>query len=154
MAGWHHWLNGRECGWTLGVGDGQGGLACCDSWGRKESDTTEQLNWTELETFLVITTGHKDTTGAYWVEDRDGAKYPTRHSTAPTAKNGLAPNVNSAKIEKLCLRGPLTQYLSLISLTDGLPGFYVDTRRDRYSPPPNKPIPLFISSTAECLSVD
>ena len=47
MAGWHHWLNGRECGWTLGVGDGQGGLACCDSWGRKESDTTERLNWTE-----------------------------------------------------------------------------------------------------------
>ena len=34
--------------WTLGVGDGQGDLACCDSWGRKESDTTEQLNWTEL----------------------------------------------------------------------------------------------------------
>ena len=48
MAGWHHWLDGRESGWTPGVGDGQGGLACCDSWGRKESDTTEQLNWTEL----------------------------------------------------------------------------------------------------------
>ena len=48
MAGWHHRLDGRESEWTLGVGDGQGGLACCDSWGRKESDTTEQLNWTEL----------------------------------------------------------------------------------------------------------
>ena len=48
IAGWHHWLDGREPEWTLGVGDGQGGLACCDSWGRKESDTTEQLNWTEL----------------------------------------------------------------------------------------------------------
>ena len=47
MAGWHHWLDGRESGWTLGVGDGQGGLACCDSWGCKESDTTEWLNWTE-----------------------------------------------------------------------------------------------------------
>ena len=46
MAGWRHWLNGHE--WTLGVGDGQGGPACCDSWGRKESDTTEWLNWTEL----------------------------------------------------------------------------------------------------------
>ena len=45
MAGWHHWLHGREFEWTLGVGDGQGGLACCDSWGCKESDTTEQLNW-------------------------------------------------------------------------------------------------------------
>ena len=48
MAGWHHWLDGRESEWTLGVSDGQGGLECCDSWGRKESDTTEQLNWTEL----------------------------------------------------------------------------------------------------------
>ena len=43
-AGWHHWLNGREFEWTLGVGDGQGGLACCNSWGRKELDTTEWLN--------------------------------------------------------------------------------------------------------------
>ena len=43
-AGWHHWLGGRESAWTLGVGDGQGGLARCDSWDRKESDTTEQLN--------------------------------------------------------------------------------------------------------------
>ena len=49
MAGWQHWLNGRESEWTPGVGDGQGGLECCDSWGRKESDTTEQLNWTELK---------------------------------------------------------------------------------------------------------
>ena len=48
MAGWHLWLDGRESEWTLGVGDGQGGLECCDSWGRKESDTTEWLNWTEL----------------------------------------------------------------------------------------------------------
>ena len=44
MAGWHHQLFGRESEWTPGVGDGQGGLACCDSWGRKELDTTE-LNW-------------------------------------------------------------------------------------------------------------
>ena len=48
MVGWHCRLNGHGFGWTLGVGDGQGGLACCSSWGRKESDTTEQLNWTEL----------------------------------------------------------------------------------------------------------
>ena len=47
MIGWHHQLNGHKFEWILGVGDGQGGLACCDSWGRKESDTTEQLNWTE-----------------------------------------------------------------------------------------------------------
>ena len=45
MAGWHHWLDGCEFQWTPGVGDGQGGLVCCDSWGRKELDTTERLNW-------------------------------------------------------------------------------------------------------------
>ena len=44
MAGWHHRLDGHGFGWTPGVGDGQGGLACCGSWGRKESDMTEQLN--------------------------------------------------------------------------------------------------------------
>ena len=48
MAGWHHGLDRRESEWTPGVGDGQGGLACCNSWGRKESDMTELLNWTEL----------------------------------------------------------------------------------------------------------
>ena len=48
MVGWHHRLDGRGFEWTPGVGDGQGGLVCCDSWGRKESDTTQQLNWTEL----------------------------------------------------------------------------------------------------------
>ena len=46
MAGWHHWLDGRASEWTPGVGDGQGGLACYDSWGGKKSDTT-QLNWTD-----------------------------------------------------------------------------------------------------------
>ena len=48
MVGWHLRLNGHGFGWTLGVGDGQGGLVCCSSWGHKESDTTEQLNWTEI----------------------------------------------------------------------------------------------------------
>ena len=48
MAGWHHQLDGHESGRTPGVGDEQGGLACCDLWGLKESDTTERLNWTEL----------------------------------------------------------------------------------------------------------
>ena len=44
MVGWHHRLSGHEFGWTPGVGDGQGGLACCSSWGLKELDMTEQLN--------------------------------------------------------------------------------------------------------------
>ena len=52
MAGWHPWLDRRESEWTPGVGDGQGGLACCDSWGHKESDTTERLNWTELKRWI------------------------------------------------------------------------------------------------------
>ena len=47
VAGWHHWRDGREFEWTPGVGDGHGGLACCSSWGHKELDTTERLNWTE-----------------------------------------------------------------------------------------------------------
>ena len=47
MAGWHQWIDEHESGWTLGVGDGQGGLACYDSWGRKESDMTEHLIWTD-----------------------------------------------------------------------------------------------------------
>ena len=49
MAGWHHQLDGRESEWAPGVGDGQGGLAFCDSQSLKESDTTERLNWTELK---------------------------------------------------------------------------------------------------------
>ena len=53
MVGWYHWLNRHGFGWTPGVGDGQGGLACCSSWGRKESDTTEQLNWTNT-IFLIL----------------------------------------------------------------------------------------------------
>ena len=46
MVWWHHWLNGHEFEQALGVGDGQGSLACCSSWDCKELTTTEQLNWT------------------------------------------------------------------------------------------------------------
>ena len=58
MAGWHHWLDGRESEWTPGVGDGQGGLACWDSWGCKELDTTEWLNWTELNWYKMEVFSH------------------------------------------------------------------------------------------------
>ena len=54
-TGWHHGLDGHESEWTPGAGDGQGGLVCCDSWGLKESDTTERLNWTELNVIIMTT---------------------------------------------------------------------------------------------------
>ena len=60
MAGWHHRLHGRESEWTLGVGDGQGGLACCNSWSRKELDTTE-LNWTDILIILRLLYHEYDT---------------------------------------------------------------------------------------------
>ena len=52
MVGWHHQLNGHGFGWTPGVGDGQGGLAFCGSWGPKESDMTKWLNGTEADSIL------------------------------------------------------------------------------------------------------
>ena len=54
MGGWHHWLDGHEFEWAPGVGGGQGSLACCSPWGHKESDMTEQMNWTELKSSVVI----------------------------------------------------------------------------------------------------
>ena len=56
MVGWHHQLDEHEFEWTLGVGDGQGSLVCCSTWGHKEMHTTGQLNWTELNTCV---NGHK-----------------------------------------------------------------------------------------------
>ena len=69
MVGWHHRLNGHEFGQAPGDDDGQGGLTCCSPWGRKQSDTTEQLNFTELmrlhgycrkraEAFELLTASH------------------------------------------------------------------------------------------------
>ena len=52
MVGWHHQLGGHEFELTPGVGDGQGGLACCSSWGPKELDTTERLKWNELNSVV------------------------------------------------------------------------------------------------------
>ena len=54
MVRWHHQVNGHGFGWIPGVGDGQGGLACCSSWGHKESDMTERLNWTELTRWTFV----------------------------------------------------------------------------------------------------
>ena len=58
MAGWHYQLDGHEFEQALGAGDGQGSLACCSPWGHKESDMTEQLNWTELWKRQVLEAAH------------------------------------------------------------------------------------------------
>ena len=65
MVGWHHWLNGHEFMQAPGVGEGQGSLVCCSPWGHKESDTTDWLNWTELELYslLCASLGGKRTCG-------------------------------------------------------------------------------------------
>ena len=70
MVGWHHWLDGHEFEQAPGFGDGpcQGSLACCSSWGHKESDVTEQLNWTELRQVQMIF-GIAQNGGVSWVWD-------------------------------------------------------------------------------------
>ena len=73
MVGWHHWLNGHGFKWTSGVGDVQGGLMCCDSWGRKELDTTEQLNW-----YLFSLTPPSPSAALLYVNPR-GSSYPVNH---------------------------------------------------------------------------
>ena len=67
MVWWHHQLNGHEFGWTLGVGDGQGGLLCCDSWGCKELDTTEQLNWTEYPACVYVVSVQLVVSDSLWL---------------------------------------------------------------------------------------
>ena len=66
MVGWHHQLDGLEREQAPGIGDGQGSLACCGPWGCKESDMTEQLNWTES----LLFTGEKGQTISPWAEQR------------------------------------------------------------------------------------
>ena len=68
MVGWHHWLNGHGFGWTLGVDVGHGGLACCGSWGRKELNMTEWLNWNELNHKLKRMHDFKNDTPAIYLE--------------------------------------------------------------------------------------
>ena len=85
MAGWHHWLNGHEFGWTLGVGDGQGGLACCSSWSRKELDTTERLNWTELNVnkFCTSLIPSKKKIINFWKRSKKKIKWQKRELQGP-----------------------------------------------------------------------
>ena len=122
MAGRHHWLNGRESQWTPGVGDGQGGLACCDSWGRKESDTTEQLNWTKLSNDLgqrltnySLHTNSNRTScfcTAHWAKNiiyilKSICKY--LHSILHTASWLAEPNIFTITIFKKMFANPLSR---------------------------------------------
>ena len=81
MVGWHHQLNGHEFEQAPGVGDGQGSLAWCSKWGCKESDTTEQLNWTELKTII----GYTPTWVPRWHRGKE--------STCQSKRSGLDPSV-------------------------------------------------------------
>ena len=89
MAGWHHWLDAHEFEWTPGVGDGQGGLACCNSWGCKESDTTEWLNWTELNHSMPGLSVHHQLleftqTHVHQVSDAIQPSHPLSSPSSPT----------------------------------------------------------------------
>ena len=91
MVGWHHWLNGHGFGWTLGVGDRQGGLECCRSWGRKESDTTERLNWKGYFTQAIYGScpprmREKNITRGTWV-NKISLKYTLRTPDSTTGFN-------------------------------------------------------------------
>ena len=78
MAGWHHWLDGSESEWTLGVGDGQRGLVCCNSWGRKESDTTERLIWSEAKKKTLSCIPGHILSSLNWCEKKQ-SKFCTRY---------------------------------------------------------------------------
>ena len=81
MVGWHHRLNGHEFQQAPWVGDGQGGLACCSPWGWKEPDTTEWLNWTELNWQVQISA---ETTSLSF---KTGNSYRTRNSQCSSLKS-------------------------------------------------------------------
>ena len=95
MARWHHWLDGRESEWTLGVSDGQGGLACCNSWGpqRVGHDWETELNWTEALYDV-------NQTGVSWIAE----------DSLPTELSGKPYDVNSqtklhTPLKRNCLKG-------------------------------------------------
>ena len=82
IVGWHHWLNGREFEQALGVDNAQGSLVCCSSWGHKESDTTEWLNWTDSSILWAVgQNGNQDTdTDAVKVQDISITTRFSRHA--------------------------------------------------------------------------
>ena len=98
MVGWHHRLNGHGFGWTLGVGDGQGGLACCGPWDHKESDTTERLNWTDDKPTANIITIMKSWKGSHWnLEQNKDAHCHLLYSTQKTGRRNYSNNKRKRK---------------------------------------------------------
>ena len=84
MVGWHHQLNGHGFGWTPGVGDGQGGLACC-CWGCKESDMTERLNSNKLHLRSSgIRSWRLGTPILHYMPTKSWAPHPTAHPGSPS----------------------------------------------------------------------
>ena len=79
MAGWHHRLDVHEFEWTLGDGDGQGGLVCCNSWGPKELDMTDRLNWTLLKNQTLLI-NNKNKIFIFWFRYTIFFSMPVRHT--------------------------------------------------------------------------
>ena len=81
-VGWHHRLDGHDCEQALGVGDCQGGLACCSPWGRKDSDMTEQLNWTD-SWFPLLYSRNQHNIVKQWYSNKK-KNFFLKHSEIPT----------------------------------------------------------------------
>ena len=97
MAGWHHQLDGHEFEWTPGVGDGQGDLVCCDSWGLKELDTTEQLNRTELNQPVPFPSHSPFLAGVHFLSPRASVVPSLHHSLrGEKVTRKLQPGVQTA----------------------------------------------------------
>ena len=94
MVGWHHWLDGHEFEQALGIGDGQGSLACWSSWGHKELDMTEQLNWTELKPGSLHIKSTKKGKQKAWPEAVSSLPFPfhlySQRSHVPRCDQGTA----------------------------------------------------------------
>ena len=86
-AGWHHWLDGRESEWTPGVGDGQGGLACCDSWGRRVGH--------DLATDLILSDSH-------WVISDSLQPHGLQHTRLPSPSPTPGAYSNSCPLSQWC----------------------------------------------------
>ena len=107
MAGWHHQLDGHEFEWTPGVVDGQGGLACCNSCGHKESDMTEQLNWTELSR---MNSDYRISLLWYLTKGMKSSEKSVRCSPATDKENGIT---SSHKLQKISGRKEEENYFDV-----------------------------------------